>query len=324
MPARAKILVVGCGAVGTMCAFELHKSGLCDVTVVLRSNYETVKSLGFHIRSIEHGEIPQWKPDNVEKSVPDSLAHGPFDYVVVAMKSLPDVYSIPAIIQTAITPRVTSIVLIQNGLDIEQPFIEAFPESILLSGVTMIGCELNGHKVLHNDPDVLYLAPFPQPAPLGANQDHFCSRFSKLYEAGGSKCVVVDDIVWHRWRKLVWNSPFNSVCALTNVDSGTILDTGCNRALIRPAMDEIVAVAEAAGYKLSDGIQEEMMMFTDKDVRLRPSMQIDAIKGRPMEIEVILGNPLRIARRLGVKTCILDILYELLKAKQETFKSAHP
>jgi ketopantoate reductase len=173
------------------------------------------------------------------------------------MKSLPDVYSIPSIIEPAVASGLTTIVLIQNGIGIEQPFIEAFPENKILSGVTMIGCELNGCEVLHNDPDILYLGHFPRLVSPCSELENTSSRFSKMYESGGAKCVVVEDILWHRWRRLVWNAPFNSICALTNVDSGTILDTRCKETLIRRAMNEIVSLAAAAGYVLPDDIQEQ-------------------------------------------------------------------
>jgi ketopantoate reductase len=65
-----------------------------------------------------------------------------------------------------------------------------------------------------------------------------------------------------------------------------------------------------------------MMHLTDKEVRLRPSMQLDAIKQRPMEIEVILGKPLRIAEKLDRKMPVLTVLYELLKAKQWGFRGS--
>ncbi|KAF5502079.1 Proline-specific permease [Colletotrichum aenigma] len=245
---QAKILVVGCGPVGTMCAFALQKSGQATVTAILRSNFDLVKSQGFRIQSVDHGEIDSWRPHNIERTVHDSLQHGPFDYVVVALKNLPDVYSIPNIIAPAVTLDCTSIVLVQNGIDIEQPFVDAFPKTILLSGVPMIG-----------------------------------------------------------------------FCALTNMDSGTVQDAGGIETLIRPAMDEVVKIARAAGRVLPSGIKEEMVAFKPKEAHLKPSMQVDAIRGRPMEIEVILGNPIRTARRFEVATPTLVVLYNLLKAKQWQF-----
>ncbi|KAJ0374696.1 hypothetical protein COL26b_007017 [Colletotrichum chrysophilum] len=276
-----------------MCAFALQKSGQATVTAILRSNFDLVKSQGFRIQSVDHGEIDSWRPHNIERTVHDSLQHGPFDYVVVALKNLPDIYSIPDIIAPAVTLDRTSIVLVQNGIDIEQPFVDAFPKATLLSDVPMIGCELNGRELLHNDPDILQISPFPFQS-HGKSRDS-CVKFADMYNLGGAKCNIQEDIIWYRWRKLIWNASFNTVCALTNMDSGTVQDAGGIDTLIRPAMDEVV------------------------EIKSSRFMQVDAIRGRPMEIEVILGNPIRTARSFGVATPTLVVLYNLLKAKHWQF-----
>lgn len=180
----------------------------------------------------------------------------------------------------------------------------------------MIGSEQNGIHVLHNDPDILYIAPFWNPALPRKDQETSCQRFAEMYRLGGAESHVPDDITYHRWRKLVWNASFNSVCALTHLDSGTIHYTGAAESLIIPAMDDVVAIAKAAGYELPTDIQEKMMTLTPKDAYLKPSMQVDAMKGRPMEIEVILGAALKVATEKGVEVRILRVLYDLLKTRQ--------
>ena len=254
----------------------------------------------------------------VERSIEEALKHGPFTYVVITLKNLPDVYSIPDLIKRVITTEYTTIVLIQNGIGIEQPVLDAFPLNTILSGVTMIGSEQNGAHVLHNDPDVLYIAPFWNPSLPREGQKTSCQTFAEMYQLGGAECHVPDDITYHRWRKLVWNASFNTICALTHLDSGAIQDTGAVESLIIPAMDDVVAIAKAAGYDLPTGIQEQMLAFTPKDAFLKPSMQVDSMRGRPMEIEVILGAALDVAEVKGVEVKILRVLYDLLRAKQWT------
>lgn len=45
-----------------MCAFTVQKSGTATVTAILRSNFDAVNAQGFHIDSIDHGTISNWKP----------------------------------------------------------------------------------------------------------------------------------------------------------------------------------------------------------------------------------------------------------------------
>ena len=44
----------------------------------------------------------------------------------------------------------------------------------------------------------------------------------------------------------------------------------------------------------------------------KPSMLLDAQRGQPIEVEVIFGNVVRLARRYGVETPRIDVLYALL------------
>ncbi|KAK0375430.1 hypothetical protein CLIM01_07230 [Colletotrichum limetticola] len=120
--------------------------------------------------------------------------------------------------------------------------------------------------------------------------------------------------------KLVWNASFNPVCAITGLDSGAVQAAGYIDTLVRPVMDEVVAIAEAAGYGLQPGIQDEMISFTPEAIGLKPSMQVDAMMDRPMEVEVILGNPLRIAQELKIEAPVLTILCNLLRARQWKYK----
>lgn len=62
MSEKAQVLLVGCGGVGTIAALNLETGGHAAVTAVLRSNYSRVISDGFHIKSCDHGDIPNWKP----------------------------------------------------------------------------------------------------------------------------------------------------------------------------------------------------------------------------------------------------------------------
>ncbi|KXH66995.1 hypothetical protein CSAL01_07700 [Colletotrichum salicis] len=173
--------------------------------------------------------------------------------------------------------------------------------------------------MLHNDPDILQLAYWPNPKFTDEDQSNACSTFAQMYNNGGAKCSVQKDISWFRWRKLIWNASFNTVCAITGFDSGAIQDAGGLDILVRPAMRDVVAVAQAAGHVFPDEIPDNIVEFTPKEARLKPSMQIDAVRQKLMEIEVILGNPIRTAKKLGVPVPTLVYLYALLQTKQWAF-----
>jgi ketopantoate reductase len=70
---QIKILLVGCGSVGTMAAYTLQNSKNADVTVVLRSNYADVLAEGFTIDSVDHGKIDHWTPNHGMSHVDSKL-----------------------------------------------------------------------------------------------------------------------------------------------------------------------------------------------------------------------------------------------------------
>ena len=63
---------------------------------------------------------------------------------------------------------------------------------------------------------------------------------------------------------------------------------------------------------------QQVLKSTRKDsAGGRPSMYGDWEKGNRMELEVILGNPIRIARQKGIDMPRLQTMYALLRKAQE-------
>jgi ketopantoate reductase len=86
-------------------------------------------------------------------------------------------------------------------------------------------------------------------------------------------------------------------------------------AISRRLMNEVVSVANVAGAKINSNHVEQLLDKTLKSEGLTSSMMVDLANNRPMEVEGILGNPMRVARELNVATPTLDCLYVLIKAQ---------
>lgn len=274
----------------------------------------------------------------------------PYDFIVITTKAIPELMAslIPSL-KPLIAPRKTSLVLIQNGLDIEKPLASAFPETPILSGLSMIGSRTTSPRtVFHEDPDQLRIGPYwhhvGDPLPRATQLDA-ALLFVQVYNAGlGSglglseaeaeaktttrksssraeaeaECVLVDDIIAARWRKLLWNGSFNTICAVLRMSVGQVLSSPGRKTLLEPAMREIAAIGKAAGY--ADAVSEDVVQFllhdTPKTSPFRPSMLVHLEKGQPLELDVILGAPLSVAKEKGVSTPVLSQVYELLKVVQ--------
>jgi len=238
----------------------------------------------------------------------------------VTTKNIPDIPpAVAQIIHPAVTPGHTVIVLVQNGLGIETPLIAAFPTNIILSGVSrMSSAELSHGEIFHSDHDLLLLGPFRNPN-LGASDELAAARdFAERYNAAGkATCALEQDVPFVRWRKLVYNASYNSVCAITGMDTSRLRIAGFPIAeLVRPVMMEIMAIARASGVELPADQDEVSLQADPIDAYFRPSTQQDIEKDNYIEMEVIVGAPVREAERLGVPAPTLRLVYSLLKTLQ--------
>jgi 2-dehydropantoate 2-reductase len=297
------ILVVGAGAVGALFGSALARGG-AEVSVVCRSDYGVVKREGYDITSPLLGNH-RFQPHQVYREVTD--CEPPPDYLMLTVKVL-DGVDRAALIRPAVGPK-TVIVLVENGIDIEAEIAGAFPGNEVLSGLAIVGVGRGGPgKINHQSVGSLNLGRYPGGASAAAEQ------FAALLTAGGIAAKVTDDVVSARWQKAVWNATFNPISIMGGVlDTAAMLETDESRAFVRSAMQEVCSVAAAAGHPQHPKLIDQMMAITREMAAYKTSMALDYENGRPMEIEAILGNTVRAARRHSVATPILDALYALAK-----------
>ena len=146
-------------------------------------------------------------------------------------------------------------------------------------------------------------------------QKAVAEKFVELYKTDKNTCTYDADVKYARWRKLVYNSTLNSICTLTGVDSGRLDLFGGVDELVRPAMREILAIAKSDGVHLPESTMEDMIR-ADDGAYCSPSMLVDVQKGNFIELEVIAGNLIKVAKKNGVAVPYLIMSYELLKVIQ--------
>lgn len=331
MAGKARVLLVGSGGIGTMTAVNLEQGGLASVSAVLRSNYSIVQEKGFFIDSCDHGKIEGWRPSEVLNKVPDlsssDSASAPFDYIICTTKNIPDVPpTVVDLIKPAVTPGHSVIVLIQNGLNIEKPLLQAFPTNVCLSGVSLMGAdELTSGHILQNDVDRLYIGPFLSDTMDKQKQISVAEEFVRIYSASGKvQCSYQSDVLFVRWRKLMYNAVWNPICALTDLDTSRFRLASDEKdsasplnLLVRPAMNEIRAAAKAAAnVELPESLVEDMVECDPIEIFCAPSMLQDRRKHRFIEFENILGEALREGEKAGAAMPTVRCLYGLCKAVQ--------
>ncbi|KAF7183669.1 hypothetical protein CNMCM7691_004019 [Aspergillus felis] len=317
---QINVLVYGLGAIGSFYAFILHRTNRVRLTVVARSNYEAVIKNGIYIDSANHGQH-RFHPDLVVKS-PAEITH-PYHYIVCANKAI-DQDAVAAQLAPAVDEN-TTFVIIQNGVGNEEPFRRAFPACSILTCVTWVGATQTSPGVItHIKSEDLQIGLFPNPSLDGSAEKARLDEFTSFLTVGGTKFQVVEDMQLPRWEKVVWNAAWNSITALTMVDTQTWLTSSAEATpLTRRLMREVVAVGRGCGVDLDEGLVDRLMDKINALPGIGSSMQVDCRNGRPMEIEVILGVPLRRAKELGIDTPVLETLTCLLRAVDGRFQTVN-
>ena len=189
----------------------------------------------------------------VTKEIPDISRGGilSFDYIVVTTKNIPDVrLTVADIIAPAVTPGRTTIALCQNGLNIEKPITLRFPTNPVISSVVFTGALETLHGKVHsNDPDTQKIGPFFSPRVPTHVAENAARRYIAIYNPTGELDITFDsEVAGSRWRKLAYNSSFNSVFAILRMDSSRMrMNRYIIDDLIIPIIREIRACAEARG-----------------------------------------------------------------------------
>jgi ketopantoate reductase len=232
---------------------------------------------GSQILTVLCCKVTNQVPDVSKTSLP------PFDYIVCTTKNCPDIKpTLSTVIGPGVTPGHTVIVLIQNGLNIEKPLFEAFPRNVVLSGISMIDChEVEQGHIIQEFPETLILGPFRNPNINLEHEEAAAEAFITMYAvAGKTRCLYCEDVPLARWKKLVFNSCFNPICAITGLDVARArLADGAVEGLLRPAMVEIIATAKALGHMIPEEEQiTSLLNYGATDSYLKPSMQTDAEK----------------------------------------------
>lgn len=303
-----KVLVIGAGAIGGFYGALLARQG-AEVAVVCRSEYEHIKAHGFQINSHELGNW-NFKPASVLNKVDDYQDQA--DYVILCTKIIEQLDRV-ALVRPAISNN-TTVVFIQNGIEIESELLLAFPEHEVVSGVAYICCNRTGLGVIsHIDYGRLTLGS------PGKNPGVKTQRLVALFQQAGIECQATANIAQARWQKCVWNAPFSPLSVLSGgLSTKQILAT--QEPLVRNIMAEVCAIATATSNLLSATIIDSNITNTYLMPPYKTSMLLDYEAGRPMETEAILGNTVRVSQKYGVKCPYLESLYALMKLREQALR----
>lgn len=304
----ATIAIIGSGAVGSLYGARLARAGHA-VRFLMRRDLTAVRERGLDVRSCD-GDFRLHPVD--AHATPESI--GKVDWVICSLKATA-LDEAEALIRPCVGER-TRVVALMNGLGIEDTFAGWLGRERVFGAMAFVCINRGAPGVVHH-------LDYGR-VTVGHLQDD-PSETQALYDLFASadvETLTAPNLRYARWEKLCWNIPFSGLSvAAGGVHTGTILATPELRALVAVLIAEVVAVANAdlaaAGH---DGrldataMTEKMLAQTATMGDYRPSMVIDYALGQAMEVDTILGAPLRRAVELGVATPAMQAFHALVAA----------
>jgi 2-dehydropantoate 2-reductase len=244
-----KIAVVGAGSIGLFYGAALAARG-GNIHFLMRSGFEAALASGIWIHSAEH---PLHIPAPQVAAEPHEI--GPCDAVLVAVKATANA-ALPALVSPLLGEK-TWILTLQNGLGNEEFLASHFGEKRILGGLCFVCLtRRNPVEVNHVGHGTLSIGEFHRP-PLDRTR-----QLVKEFNDAGIETHLAEDLAGERWRKLVWNVPFNGLCTLENCAVDHVLSDPGLFAICRELMDEVRAIASAEGHDIPAAYAEHQISRT--------------------------------------------------------------
>ena len=318
-----RICVFGAGAIGGLMAARLAAKGAAEVTIVARGPHlAAMQANGLVLRSGE--EAITVRP----RCVASAAEAGVQDYVIVTLKAH-SLAGAAGQMQPLLGPD-TAIVSAVNG--IPWWYFHKHP-----------GGAHEGHRLASVDPDgsvwrllaperaigcIVY--PAAEVVEPGVIEHTYGDRFtlgepdgarsprvaaiSEALIAAGFKAPVRPKIRDEIWVKLWGNLAFNPISALTTATLDVLTADAGQRGVARAMMLEAEGVAEALGIRFAIDVDKRIAGAAEVGAH-RTSMLQDLERGRPMEIDALLGVVVELAALVGRPAPTCETVLALVRAR---------
>ena len=324
-----RFAVVGAGAIGGYLGARLALAGE-DVTFIAR---------GANLAAIRRDAFKLIEADGAERIAPTAKAkaideRGDYDVVFLAVKA----QQVPALakdVARLLKPD-TALVTLQNGVpwwffhklagpyenrsvrvaDPDGVIAASIPADSVIGAVVYPAAELVAPGVVR----VVEGDRFTLGEPDGSKSDRV-RAVSEALTRSGFKAPVSSDIRAETWLKLWGNVAFNPISALTHATLVDICQFPLTRALAATMMAEAQTVAEKLGVRVRISIDRRIAGAEAVGAH-KTSMLQDVEAGRPLELEILVGSVLELARLTETPTPAIDAVYACARLLAKTLGDA--
>lgn len=299
-----KYAVIGTGAIGGFYGGRLMRAGN-EVNFLLHTDYEYVRENGLQIDSCDGS----FHLDHV-KAFCKTADMPEVDVILVCLKSTRE-----HLLKEMLPPIIKNnplVVLIQNGIGLEDDLHAIFPELQIAAGLAFIcsGKVGPGH-IDHQCYGSINIGNY------SCHDDALMNQFISDLKAAEIEVNTVEYLE-ARWKKAVWNMPFNGMTVALDTMTNKLLENPSTRQLIRDQMMEVVGAAKALGVNgVDEAFVEKMIQMTDAMTPYKPSMKLDFDNHRPMEIDYLYSKGIQQAANAGYHMHKLEMLEQELRFLEE-------
>ena len=306
-----KVCVFGAGAIGGLMGVRLALAG-ADVSLIARGPHlAAIRQNGLTLHT--EGQTLVARPlatDDPRELVPQ-------DFVIIAVKAS-GLGPVADSIQPLVGPS-TAIVAAINGvpwwyfykhggehdgirlksLDPDGSLWQKLPPERVIACVVYPAAEITEPGVIQHT----YSNRFDLGEPDGSKSDRI-TAFAQTMIKAGFRCPIRPRIRESLWVKLWGNLAFNPIAALTTATLDVVTTDPATRALARTMMIEAEAIANKLGITFPLDVDARIAGAADVGVH-KVSMLVDLERGRPMEIDALLGAVVELAHltRVTAPTC---------------------
>lgn len=290
--------IIGVGALGGYFGGKLARNG-ADVHFLFHNDFDYVVKNGLTVDSINGNFHINGSQLNAYSSPLDMPK---CDIILVCLKTTSN-----SKLKSLLSPILKSdstVILVQNGLGMEEDLSIELPGTYIGGAMAFIcSSKIGPGHISHADYGELTIGNH-----IGVEQSTLEQICSDL-KAAGVASRISDDLNDSRWRKLVWNIPYNGTTVIMNAGTDQLMSKPSTREMITDLMHEVIDAGNATGAHIPDTFAQNMLDNTDKMIPYKPSMKLDYDFGRPLEIEYIYSNPIKIAANHGfdmTKTRVIE------------------
>ena len=216
---------------------------------------------------------------------------GPADLVIIATKQTGLEEALEEM-APLVGPH-TVLLSVMNGITSEEAIARRFGDE------NLVWCVAIGMDAMRDGTDLRYTQKGRlQIGAVSPRQQPALDAVREFFERIGLPHSVEEDIRRAMWAKFLLNVGINQTCMVFKTTYQGALDTPEYFRMMSGAMQEVIALAQKEGVRLTqEDYENYLKILRTLDPNGYPSMRQDALAHRKSEVDLFAGTVIRLARR---------------------------